>query len=187
MFEKLLARIGEALNKAAIPYIIIGGQAVLVYGEPRLTRDIDVTLGVNIDRLDEIMNIVRKVEAEIIPEDPEKFVKQTYVLPVKTENNIRVDFIFSFTPYERQACDRANKIKIKDIFVNFGSPEDIIILKVFAGRPRDLEDVKSILVKNQSVDLPYVKKWLADFDRDGDSNFQDILSDIIREVDQIEK
>jgi len=31
--------------------MIIGGQVVLLYGEPRLTRDIDITPGVNIDEL----------------------------------------------------------------------------------------------------------------------------------------
>jgi hypothetical protein len=41
MFEELLARLGSALDKHSIPYMIIGGQAVLLYGEPRLTRDID--------------------------------------------------------------------------------------------------------------------------------------------------
>ena len=40
MFDKTLARIGASLEKAGIPHMIIGGQAVLLYGEPRLTRDI---------------------------------------------------------------------------------------------------------------------------------------------------
>ncbi len=43
MFEHLLAKIATALNKAEIPYMVIGGQAVLLYGEPRLTKGIDIT------------------------------------------------------------------------------------------------------------------------------------------------
>ena len=50
MFEKLLSRIGLCLDNQCLPYMIIGGQAVLLYGEPRLTKDIGVTLGVNIDQ-----------------------------------------------------------------------------------------------------------------------------------------
>ena len=46
MFKELITKIGDALNKKSIPYMIIGGQAVLIYGEPRLTRDIDITLGI---------------------------------------------------------------------------------------------------------------------------------------------
>ncbi len=36
MFEKLLAGLAASLKRYGIPYMIIGGQAVLLYGEPRL-------------------------------------------------------------------------------------------------------------------------------------------------------
>jgi hypothetical protein len=49
--------------------------------------------------------------------------------------------------------------------VCFASLEDLIIHKILAGRPRDLEDVRSILLKNQAVDLDYVHHWLREFDR----------------------
>ena len=42
MFKTLLKKIVEQLEKAGIPYMVIGGQAVLVYGEPRLTKDKDL-------------------------------------------------------------------------------------------------------------------------------------------------
>ncbi|MGH9445099.1 MAG: hypothetical protein ACRD3O_05145, partial [Terriglobia bacterium] len=55
MFEPLLEQISLELDRRHILYMLIGGQAVLLYGEPRLTRDIDVTLGVGPDRLSEIL------------------------------------------------------------------------------------------------------------------------------------
>jgi len=57
MFEQLLVSIAKQFDKHNIPYIIIDGQAVLLYGEPRLTKDIDITIGLNIDRVDEIVKI----------------------------------------------------------------------------------------------------------------------------------
>jgi hypothetical protein len=45
MFEQLLEAIARGLERLSIPYMLIGGQAVLLYGEPRLTCDIDITLG----------------------------------------------------------------------------------------------------------------------------------------------
>ena len=57
MFESLLERIATALDAEAIPYMVIGGQAVLVHGEPRLTRDIDITLGVDIDQLGQVLAV----------------------------------------------------------------------------------------------------------------------------------
>ena len=47
--------------------MIIGGQAVLIYGEPRLTRDIDITLGVNIDNLGTIAGIVAELGLNQFP------------------------------------------------------------------------------------------------------------------------
>jgi len=40
--------------------MIIGGQAVLLYGEPRLTREMDITPGVNTNRLDELLAVIKK-------------------------------------------------------------------------------------------------------------------------------
>ena len=42
MFDQIIARVGAALDRAGLPDMIIGGQAVLLHGEPRLTRDIDI-------------------------------------------------------------------------------------------------------------------------------------------------
>jgi len=165
MFEEILARIGANLSRSNLPYMIIGGQAVLLYGEPRLTRDVDVTLGVNIDRLHDLLTVVKELSLNPIPNDVESFVKQTMVLPTIDEpTGVRVDFIFSFTPYETDAIKRARKITIMDQEVCFASPEDLIIHKIFAGRPRDLEDVWSVILKNPGIDTQYIKNWLKEFD-----------------------
>jgi hypothetical protein len=182
MFEEILSRIGVSLARHSLPYIIIGGQAVLLYGEPRLTRDIDITLGVNTDYINELLVVVRELSLKPIPEDIESFVRQTMVLPAFDETTgIRVDFIFSFTPYETEAIKRARKIKILEQEVCFASPEDVIIHKIFAGRPRDIEDVKAIILKNPEVDIQYIKGWLREFDVSSDKKdflktFEDLLA-----------
>ena len=165
MFESLLQKIALCLEKYGLPYMVIGGQAVLLYGEPRLTRDIDITLGCDITRLPDLLNSVQELSLTVLPEDIETFVKQTMVLPtIDEDSGIRVDFIFSFTPYEAEAIERARPIKIGQKTVRFASVEDVIIHKIFAGRPRDLEDVKTILRKNPVVDIAYVEDWLSKFD-----------------------
>ncbi len=45
-FERLIGGVGGALSHRDIPFMLIGGQAVLLHGGPRLTQDIDITLGV---------------------------------------------------------------------------------------------------------------------------------------------
>jgi len=169
MFEEIIARIGAGLVRHRIPYMIIGGQAVLLYGEPRLTRDIDITLGVNIDRITELLAVVKELSLKPLPEDVEAFAMQTMVLPAVDETTgIRVDFIFSFLPYEREAIGRARKIMVLNQDVCFASPEDVIIHKIFAGRPRDMEDVRTVLLKNPGVDISYIRNWLKEFDAASD-------------------
>lgn len=182
MFEVLIARIARELKTADLAYMIIGGQAVLLYGTPRLTKDVDITLGVDTGHLDRLLRAIRVMGLEILPEDFRSFVEQTSVLPTREEESgIRVDFIFSFTPYERQAISRAKAVSLSGTEVMFASAEDVIIHKIFAGRPRDYEDVRSILLKNPDLDIVYVKKWLSEFEKSPEKRgllktFEDLLA-----------
>jgi hypothetical protein len=51
------------------------------------------------------------------------------------------------------------------VSVRFAAVEDIVIHKLVAGRPRDLEDVHCIILKNPGLDRTYVEQWLGGFDR----------------------
>jgi hypothetical protein len=64
MYKELTSAIARSLDGKGIPYMLIGGQAVLVHGEPRLTRDIDITLGVGPEGLDLEGTAVRFVSPE---------------------------------------------------------------------------------------------------------------------------
>ncbi|MFA4915550.1 MAG: nucleotidyl transferase AbiEii/AbiGii toxin family protein [Syntrophales bacterium] len=169
MFDRLLRQIGVCLDKSNLPYMIIGGQAVLLYGEPRLTKDIDITLGVGIEHLDRLLCAIEQIPLKPLPQDISTFVKQTIVLPALDESTgIRVDFIFSLTPYETQAIKKGNKVKILEHDICFASLEDLIIHKIFAGRPRDIEDVRVVMMKNPCIDIRYIEGWLKEFDSASD-------------------
>lgn len=187
MIEKFIKQIALHLDKSKIPYMIIGGQAVLLYGTPRLTRDIDITLGIDTDKFLLIEKVCKKLGLKILPENPEDFTKETKVLPAEeTKLKIRVDFIFSFTPYERQAIKRARKVSMAGYSVKFASCEDVIIHKMFAGRAIDEEDVKNILIKNRrKINLRYIKKWLSEFSKISDQkgisrSFNNLLKQILQ-------
>jgi hypothetical protein len=73
---------------------------------------------------------------------------------------------FSYSPYEQQALTRVTKVSFpadKGRQVNFASLEDLIIHKIVAGRPRDIEDVRAILLKNPRFDRMYILHWLKEF------------------------
>ncbi|PIV19878.1 MAG: hypothetical protein COZ69_13090 [Deltaproteobacteria bacterium CG_4_8_14_3_um_filter_45_9] len=183
MFERLLKKIALQLKRASIPYMVIGGQAVLLYGEPRLTRDIDITMGIGVDGLDRVKKITPIIGLKSLVQKEKEFVERNMVLPtIDKKSGIRVDFIFSFSPYERQAIGRARDIKLGNSIVRFASLEDVVIHKVIAGRARDFDDVKSILLRNPKYDLVYIKKWLKQFDKSLSGKFLKIFRNIEKEI-----
>jgi len=167
--------------------MVIGGQAILVYGEPRLTRDIDVTLGIGVDELPRIKRILPAMGLKALVKKDQDFVARTMVLPTKDKDSeIRVDFIFSFSPYERQAIERARDIKIGRTPVKFASLEDVVIHKMISGRPRDLEDIKSVLLKNPKYDFDYISRWLKEFDQSLGQNFLETFRKMEEEIRELE-
>jgi hypothetical protein len=164
MFQALLSRLAGAFDGAHIPYMVIGGQAVLLHGEPRLTRDIDVTLGVTAGELARVLSVTEPIGLLPAVPDVEAFVRRTNVLPLMDEStSIRVDLIFSFTPYESEAIHRAIGVQFGDTTVRFAAAEDLLVHKLVAGRPRDLDDVRSVLARQPSVDELYLERWLSSF------------------------
>jgi len=183
MFQRLIKKISRELRKASIPYMVIGGQAVLLYGEPRLTRDIDITLGIGVNDLNRIKKIVLIIGLKILVKNGKEFVERNMVLPtLEKKSGIRVDFIFSFSPYERQAIERAKDIKLGRTLVRFASLEDVVIHKMIAGRARDMEDVKSILLKNPKYDSSEIARWLKEFDHSLGENFLKVFRRIEKEI-----
>ncbi|MGQ0560633.1 MAG: nucleotidyl transferase AbiEii/AbiGii toxin family protein [Gemmatimonadota bacterium] len=164
-FEALLARVAAALRAQGIEFMVIGGQAVLLHGEPRLTQDIDITLAVTPDHLDQILAACKEAELRVLPEKIEDFVRNTFVLPaVSPETGIRVDMIFSSTSYEKLAIRRAVRVTVRGTEIPFATAEDLLLHKLFAGRPRDLEDAAGVVRrKRDDIDWTYLERWAAEF------------------------
>ncbi len=166
--------------------MIIGGQAVLLYGEPRLTKDIDITLGLGIDELSRVKESIISIPLRILVENMEAFVQSTMVLPtMEDESGIRIDFIFSFSPYERQAIERAKDVRIGRGFVKFASLEDVVIQKLVAGRARDMEDVRWVILKNPDYDSAYIEKWLSEFSESLGEDYLKAFKEIIEEIGRV--
>ena len=185
MFSSLIERLAVSLDSAGIAYMLIGGQAVLLYGEPRLTRDIDITLGLPPSDVERLLALAANLAAEVLADKPAEFAAETSVLPCRdSATSIRIDFIFSWSAYEQEALSRVNKVTLGASQVCFASPEDVVVHKMVAGRPRDLEDVRSILVKNPGLDLDYIRKWLAEFDAALSAEYTNSFEKILEDTQQ---
>lgn len=97
------------------------------------------------DRLREMVRLAESIGLVVLV-DPDEFTLKTLVLPCRDqETGIRVDFIFSWSNYENQALDRSRSLELDGVPVKFTSLEDLVIHKIIAGRPRDLEALRLLL------------------------------------------
>jgi predicted nucleotidyltransferase len=163
--EHLIAGLTRELAARSIGFMLIGGQAVLAHGEPRLTDDIDLTLAATPDQLADVVGVCAALGLTPLPSDVPRFVAETFVLPVRHGlTGFRVDFVFSSTEYERLAISRAVRIAMAGAEVPFATAEDLLIHKLFAARPRDLEDAAGVVRrKGAALDWDYMRHWARAF------------------------
>jgi Nucleotidyl transferase of unknown function (DUF2204) len=153
--DHALATLSSWLAENAIRHMVIGGFAVTVWGEPRFTRDLDVTVSVPGDKLAEGIQLICS-RFTSLASDPLQFVTQTRVLPIMVES-VPVDLIFAALPYEEDAIARARPIRLKEGSVPICSPEDLILHKIISHRPRDHEDIEGVFrYRHRELDYGYL-------------------------------
>jgi hypothetical protein len=79
---------------------------------------------------------------------------------------IGIDVSLAALPYEELAIHRAASIELlPQLGLRLYSPEDLVIMKLFAGRETDLRDARSVLVRQGGgLDWNYIETQLAEFE-----------------------
>jgi predicted nucleotidyltransferase len=144
VFEKALRELSNMFRDANISYMIIGGLANAIWGNPRATLDIDVTIWVEDDQIRKSISMLEQAYTFMV-EEPFDFISKTRVLPVKNNENLRIDIIFGALAFEKDAIDRAIDVTVGDTSIRFCTAEDLILLKILSERSKDIDDVRSIL------------------------------------------
>lgn len=71
------------------------------------------------------------------------------------------DIVLAGSGLENQFLDRARWARIGDLEVPVIGPEDLVIAKILAGRPQDLEDIAGVLARQEkSLDLARIRNTL---------------------------
>ena len=159
-----LAELHRTLADLAVPHMVIGGLANALWGVPRATLDIDLTLWVEEPV---IPDLVRSLCSRFtcLAEDPERFVQQTRVLPVDLAG-VKADLIFGLLPFEREAIGRAVSHLVEGESVPFCTAEDLVLHKIVSDRERDRDDVRGIMrVRRGKLDLDYLEPRVRDLAR----------------------
>lgn len=157
----------RALNRAfsslGVFWYVFGAQAAILHGATRFTEDLDVTvlLGARDPRL--LVEELGKQGFSLRVKDADDFVQKTRVLPtLHTSTGIPVDVVLGGPGLEELFAERANPTDVGGVSVPVATAEDLIAMKILAGRPKDLEDVVAVLTAQASrLDLRQVREIVS--------------------------
>ncbi len=183
--EDALKDIQDFLKKEGVPYMIIGGIGNLVWGEPRLTVDIDITIQMSPAKERDFIKEIGS-RFRILVDNPDDFAKKTKVLPIEITEGVKGDIIFAGLDYEKIAIGRSVEVEIsKNNRVRVCTAEDLIIHKAISEREKDWQDIEGILFRRGALlDKKYLDNWLHEFasalDKSGiQKRFEDLWKEIV--------
>ena len=163
----VFSTVTQKLESENIPYMVVGSVASMVYGEPRLTHDMDLVV-------------------DILPEHAPKLetlfpLEEFYCPPIEVLNSeiihrgefnlihqgtgIKIDIMIrKNTDHSKVEFDRRQKILFwNNSKVYLATPEDVIIKKLSfyreSGSEKHLKDIRGIMVESE-IDKGYLHSWI---------------------------
>ena len=153
-------------EQLSLDYAIMGGIAVRVHGIPRPTYDVDFEVATTEAQLTmffdqaerlgyEVPSIYRTGWRDVLASMP--LVKLKSFLAAG--KSIDVDIFLEETDFQRSVMSRRQLVEFEGKKIWFVTPEDLVLLKLIANRPRDLGDVADVLFVQGELDRVYMHHW----------------------------
>ena len=102
----------------------------------------------------------------IIPriQNVEEFARKSRVLLLKyIPTETEIDISLGVLLFEEEMVERSSVKSFAKLSARLPTPEDLIIMKAIAHRPKDLKDIRTIVDSNPKLDLKRIEKWIKDF------------------------
>jgi len=163
-FSLVLREVMEVLESES-EGMIIGGVAAIAWGHSRATTDIDATLRIPAQSLARL--IERFAQKGIVPRiaDALEFARSRHVLLLQHRaSQIDVDVTVALLPFEDEAIAHRQSVDFAGVRIAIPRPEDLVIYKMIASRPQDLQDVEALLLRHRDqMDLARVRRIVGEF------------------------
>lgn len=153
-----IERVLAALEEAGVRYLVVGGVAVVLHGHLRVTADLDLVVQLGEDNLRRALRALTELgyrprapvslESFADPEIRSRWIEeknlQVFSLWNEDPGSFEVD-LFVTEPFDfDQAHARAVRVPLESTRVTVVSREDLIRLKLQAGRPADRQDIEAL-------------------------------------------
>ena len=154
MVSDLLARFAVPFETLGLPYMVTGGAAAIVYGEPRLTNDLDIVVDM---APRDAARAIAALEAEDTYVPPIEVVEVECARAVHGHFNVihsptslRADvYVAGTDPLNRWGLSRRQRLSVGGLAIAIAPPEFVIIKKLqyaeMGGGDRHLRDIRRIL------------------------------------------
>jgi len=158
----VLAAIAPALRRSGDRWYLFGAQAVTIWGRPRLSADVDITVAIA-GPPDDFVAAALDAGFDLRTSDWRDLVDRTRVLPLlHRATEMPLDVVLAGPGLEEEFLERAVVATLAGMEVPVITPEDLIVTKLLAGRPKDVEDVRGILEeRHERLDLARVRSLLG--------------------------
>ena len=159
---RVLAAASRALERVHCGgWYVFGALAVTIWSRPRMTADVDITV-----RLEDVESFCTAMENEgfaLRVQNRHEFLARTRVIPfIHNPTGMPLDVVLAGPGIEDLFLSRAVTVQLQGLSVPVASPEDLIVMKILAGRPKDVEDVRSLLKDRLStLDLAQIEDLLS--------------------------
>lgn len=142
---EVVAALAAAFGSLGVDWYLFGAQAALLHGSQRMTHDVDVTvMPQGVDSKVLVAGLEEHGLSLRVP-DADGFIAQTRVLPlVHDRTAMPVDVAIGGPGLEQLFLDGSETHEIDGTEVRVPKAEHIVVMKLLAGRPHDLDDAEAI-------------------------------------------
>ncbi len=164
-FVAALRALGDGLEGLGLPWMIIGGVAVIASGVARYTADIDATLSAPEESLERVQAALRERGIEARIESAAAFARDHHVLLLRHESSgVPIDVSLALLPFETEALRASRAIEYAGVTVPVAAVDDLIVYKLVASRPKDIDDAARLLaLHGPSLDVARIRRTVAEF------------------------
>lgn len=149
------------LDENRIEHVLIGGFAVGVLARPRFTQDIDFLVRITQHDWEIAAKQARGFGLRVLSDDPEAPTHEARIMHMRHESGGDIDLIVVGTEFEREIIKRGAVLEIQSMRCNVISPDDLIILKLIAGRAQDLADCHIVVETCAGIDWDRIEHMIA--------------------------
>lgn len=156
-----VARLARFTKELAKPYAIVGGVAVIARAFVRATKDVDLLVACPASEARALLDVAKRHGYGWDEVEVQDFLDAGLLRmwgPPSRREALGLDILLVDSPFNDEVVQRATVLDVLGTSVRVATPEDLLLMKVEANRPIDLDD--AIAIKDafaNRLDLSYVR------------------------------